>query len=61
MQVPVANGGTLELLASGMVYPHFLVLSNELNTPLILHCWTDAPHPRAAKFSDLSDRNVGIS
>ena len=58
MQVPVANGGTLELVAGGMVYPHFLVLSNELSTPLILHCWTDERRPRTAKFSDLSDRNL---
>ena len=58
MQVPVANGGTLELLASGMVYPHFLVLSNELGDPRTLHCWADEGHPGTAKFRDLSDTNV---
>lgn len=58
MQVPVANGGTLELVAGGMVYPHFLVMTNELSTPKVLHCWTDGGHPRTAKFSDLSDTNV---
>ncbi len=58
MQVPVANGGTLEFVAGGMVYPHFLVLSNELNTPRILHCWTDEGHPGTAEFSGLSDKNV---
>ena len=58
MQVPVANGGTLELVAGGMVYPHFLVMTNELSTPGVLHCWTDEGHPGTAKFSDLSDTNV---
>ena len=38
MQVSVTNGGTMELVASGNVYVHFLVLSNELNTPKILFC-----------------------
>ncbi len=58
MQVPVANGGTLELVADGKVYPHFLVLSNDLHNPRGLHCWTDKGHPGTNKFSDLSDKNV---
>jgi type II secretory pathway pseudopilin PulG len=58
MQVPVANGGTLELVAGGKVYPHFQVLSNELNTPRIFHCWEDDGRLMTASFNDLSDRNV---
>jgi len=38
MQIPVADGGTMELGEGGDVYPHFLVLSNELNTPKVLYC-----------------------
>lgn len=38
MQVSVTNGGTRELIAAGTVYPHFLVMSNELSTPKLLFC-----------------------
>jgi type II secretory pathway pseudopilin PulG len=41
MQVSVTNGGTKELIDSGTAYAHFRVLSNELNTPMILVCWED--------------------
>ena len=58
MQVPVADGGSLELVGSGMVYPHFRAMSNELHNPMILHCWTDKGHPGTNKWSDISDKNV---
>lgn len=38
MQVPLTNGGTMELVNSGTVFPHFLVMSNELSTPKLLIC-----------------------
>ena len=38
MQVSVTNGGTMELVGKGNVYVHFLVMSNELNTPKVLFC-----------------------
>lgn len=38
MQVSVTNGGTMELVKTGDVWPHFLVMSNELSTPKILFC-----------------------
>jgi prepilin-type processing-associated H-X9-DG protein len=38
MQVSVTNGGSMELIASGAVFPHFEVMSNELSTPKILFC-----------------------
>ncbi len=41
MQVSVTNGGTMELVNSGLVFPHFLVMSNELSTPKILICPED--------------------
>ena len=38
MQVSVTNGGTMELVGASNVWPHFLVMSNELSTPRILFC-----------------------
>ncbi len=38
MQVSTTNGGTMELVKSGSVFSHFLVMSNELSTPIILFC-----------------------
>jgi hypothetical protein len=58
MQVPVANGGTLELVESGIVYPHFMVMSNELNTPKILFCPQDRNHSIASSFTNVSDTNI---
>jgi prepilin-type processing-associated H-X9-DG protein len=40
-QVSVTNGGTMELVGSGTVWPHFSVMSNELSTPKILVCPQD--------------------
>jgi prepilin-type processing-associated H-X9-DG protein len=37
MQVSVTNGGTMELIGKGTSV-HFLVMSNELNTPRVLIC-----------------------
>ena len=41
MQVSLTNGGTMELVASGAVFPHFQVMSNELSTPKVLLCPND--------------------
>jgi prepilin-type processing-associated H-X9-DG protein len=38
MSVSVTNGGTMELVSSGAVFPHFMVMSNELSTPKVLIC-----------------------
>ena len=59
MQVSVANGGTMELAASGAVFPHFQVLSNELNTPKILFCPNDKNRTWPTNFtSDLTDKHL---
>ena len=42
MNVSGTNGGTMELVESGTVWPHFEVMSNELNTPKILICPWDS-------------------
>ena len=58
MQVSVTNGGTMELIASGVVYPHFQAISNELSTPKILLCPKDKKRSWATNFTNLTDRNL---
>jgi len=59
MQVSVTNGGTMELAASGVVFPHFQVLSNELSTPKVLLCPADKNRHWATNFtSDLTGKNL---
>jgi prepilin-type processing-associated H-X9-DG protein len=59
MRVSVANGGTLELTDSGLVFPHFQVISNELSTPIILCCPNDRNRTYATSFaSGLTDKNI---
>jgi hypothetical protein len=45
-QVSITNGGTMELVDSGTVWPHFSVMSNELSTPKILICPEDVARQR---------------
>ena len=58
MQVSVTNGGTMELVASGAVYPHFQVMSNELSTPKVLLCPNDNKRGYATNFLSLTDTNL---
>jgi hypothetical protein len=58
-QVSVTNGGTLELIGTGQVFPHFQVVSNELSTPVILVCPKDKQRTYATNFvSGFSDQNI---
>jgi len=58
MQVSTNLGGTMEFIASGSVYPHFAVLSNELYTPKILICPNDSKRSAATNFASLRDANL---
>lgn len=59
MRVSVTNGGTMELVASGLVFPHFLAMTNELSTPKILVCPEDKNRTAATNFaSGLADTNL---
>jgi len=59
MRVSVTNGGTMELVGNGTVFPHFEAMSNELNTPVILHCPEDKKRTCAANFTnDLTDKKI---
>ena len=42
MHVSTNMGGTMELVSAGSPIPHFLVMSNELNTPKTLWCPADS-------------------
>jgi prepilin-type processing-associated H-X9-DG protein len=57
MHVSVTNAGTMELAASGVVFPHFQTMSNELSTPIILLCPNDKERSYATSFtSNLTDK-----
>jgi prepilin-type processing-associated H-X9-DG protein len=58
MQVSTNLGGTLELVNSGAVWPHFAVMSNELSTPKILYCPNDSQRVMTSLFTGLSDTNL---
>ena len=57
-QVSVTNGGTMEFASSGVVYRHFLPISNQLNTPKILCCPAEGWRKRTTNFATLGDENV---
>ncbi len=60
MQVSVTNGGTMELVDSGNVYVHFLVMSNELHTPKLLICPQDADPKRLMATTFSSTVRAGL-
>lgn len=51
MSLSTNLGGTLEHIATGEVWRHFQVMSNELNTPVILGCHSDRDRVRARHFT----------
>ena len=51
MNVPVAQGGAQELIATGNVAACFQVMSNELMTPKLLVCPADTRHVAATNFA----------
>ena len=59
MAISTNFGGTLEHIAMGEVWPHFQVMSNELNTPAVLVCPSDRGRFRVKHFgSNLSNSNL---
>lgn len=57
-QVSTNAGGSMEWVSFGQVPPHFAVMSNELNTPLILVCPEDRWRKAAANFGALTAANL---
>src|ERR1051325_2753417 len=59
MQLGATNGGTMEWIGPAKVFPHFLVLSNELNTPKVLVCPADKPRVAAVSFqTNFTDAHI---
>ena len=59
MEVSAANGGAMELAATGNVVAIFRVMSNELSTPKILVCQQDKNKTFATNFtSGFSAKNI---
>jgi len=56
--VAITNGGTLELVTNGNALPHFLIATNELNSPKILACPNDPDRSRIAAWESLSLSNI---
>jgi len=57
-QVALTNGGTMELVGSGIAYSQFAVLSNELSTPKVLICPADTNRIVATSFTSLRKGNL---
>jgi prepilin-type N-terminal cleavage/methylation domain-containing protein len=58
MGISVTNGGSMEMVATGNVTQTFLVMSNELSTPKILHCPEDMAHIGTYSFAGLASSNI---
>ena len=57
-QVSTSTIGTMELIFGPNVAPHFLAMSNELNTPKILACGHDVKRSKAVFFSEFDDMHL---
>jgi len=60
MMVPVASGGAKEAVATGDIARVYLVMSNELSTPLILACPADRERSPVRNFAQLTPRNLSF-
>ena len=58
MQVPVAQGGTMDLISSGHTFPHFQKLQKYLPNPAILLCPADKTRRTATNYASLTDLNL---
>jgi prepilin-type processing-associated H-X9-DG protein len=59
MLVSVTNGGAMESIPLGWVYPQFQAMSNELSTPRILVCPKDLRRTNATSFGPgFCNRNI---
>jgi prepilin-type N-terminal cleavage/methylation domain-containing protein/prepilin-type processing-associated H-X9-DG protein len=57
-RIPATNGGTADLVSSGVAYPHFLVASNELNTPRVLICRAEPKRLAATNWASFGNANL---
>ncbi len=59
-QTADVSGGSSNHAFSPQVFRHFLVMSNELNTPKVLACPGDLSRSVATNFSSLANTNLGF-
>ena len=57
-QVSTSTNGTLELVDGPSVSRHFLVMSNEMNTPRILACPKDVNRVKTMRWSEFDDKHM---
>lgn len=57
-QVPLAQGGSQEYLETGQVFRHFLAASNEMYSPKMLACRSDASRSPTTNWSKFSNANL---
>lgn len=58
MGISVTKGGSMEMVATGDVVQTFLVMSNELDMPKLLHCPDDFAITEARSFAGLAGSNI---
>ncbi len=59
MEVSITNGGTMDLLNTPNVFPHFQILSNKIQTPKVLVCPEDARRKGATNLTtDLNNSKI---
>jgi prepilin-type processing-associated H-X9-DG protein len=61
MSVSVTNGGVMEYIESGVVWPTFSVMSNELNTPKLLFCPQETDRKRVMATTFVQSVPLGQS
>ena len=57
-EFPFNHPGTQIYTNTEEVYRNFEVISNELNSPMILHCPEDGERKRGSNWATLTDRNL---
>jgi prepilin-type processing-associated H-X9-DG protein len=57
-QISTNAGGTMELAATGLPFPDFVVMSNEICTPRILVCPQDKQRQPGINFGTLHNLNI---
>ena len=58
MQVWPNEGGSLEVVAEGVAFRHFVVMSNQLGTPVSLVCPSDTKRKAATNFPSVTVANL---
>jgi prepilin-type processing-associated H-X9-DG protein len=59
IQFAVTNSDTMKLISNGNSYVLWQMMSNELSTPILLHCPADTEHAEATGFATgFSDANI---